>query len=241
MKSSGHTEANELRKRSESHLSRKLFHILSGTAIMLLFVNTFTRIEAIVLMLAGGFLFAMVDLLRLKVASLNELALKWMGPLMREGEHKSVSAQLYYILGLTWCIAAPPKPVAVQAILTLAWMDPIAALFGVRFGRTPWNSVFRTSVSLGGKTVEGSFAGFLAAFLAGIVAWTGTWTAVPAEGRLWWPDPWIVLLMSSVGGLGALVAEAWPSQWDDNVNIPFWTSLVVWAAVAALGVPVNYF
>lgn len=230
-----------LRTRAEIHLSRKLFHVLSGTAVMLLFVNTFTRIEAMALMSTIGVLFGSLDLLRLSVPPLNELALKVMGPLMREGEKNGPSAQLFYIFGLTWAVCVLPKPIAVQSILSLAWMDPVAAIFGIKFGRIRWNSVLHTTVSLGAKTIEGSIAGFLAGFLAGIIAWTGPWASVPLEGGgAWWPGPAIIVLYSTVGGLAGLVAEAWPTQWDDNVNIPFWSGLAVWIAAVLLGTPMRF-
>lgn len=230
-----------LKARTEIHLSRKLFHVLSGTAIMLLFVNTFTRLEAMLIMSMSAVIFGSVDLLRLSYSPLNQLTLKVMGPVMRQGERDGPSAQLFYLFGLMWAVCVLPKPIAVQAILTLAWMDPVAAIFGIRFGRIRWNSVLRTTVSLGAKTIEGSVAGFLAAFLAGVIAWTGPWAAIPMNDGLWWPGPGLVFVLSSMGGLAALVAEAWPSQWDDNVNIPFWSGLVVWITALLLGVPMRFF
>ncbi|MBS1983368.1 MAG: hypothetical protein JST16_04280 [Bdellovibrionales bacterium] len=229
-----------LRTRAEIHLSRKLFHVLSGTAIMLLFVNTFTRMESIVLMAMGAAIFVVLDLMRLSIPAMNRIALKVWGPLMREGEHTGPSAQLYYLFGLTWAVCVLPKPIAVQAILTLAWMDPMAAIFGIRFGRLRWNSVLHTSVSLGAKTIEGSCAGFLAGFLAGVIAWTGPWAAVSMNGGLWWPSPLRILILSSAGALVGLIAEAWPTQWDDNVNIPFWSGLAVWVVALLTGTPLRF-
>jgi dolichol kinase len=46
--------------------------------------------------------------------------------------------------------------------------------------------------------------------------------------------------MSGVGALVAVISEAWPSQWDDNAKIPFWTGLIVWAAALLLGLPLLY-
>jgi diacylglycerol kinase (CTP) len=217
----------ELRSRNDLHLSRKVFHIISGTLITLLFVNTFTRVEGILLMTSGFLILSIWDLMRLGIPALNRLTFKLMGPLMREGEKNKPSAQLYYLLGLVWAVAVLPKPIAVQAILTLAWMDPVAALFGIRFGRVKWNTLLRvrTGKGLGDKTIEGSCAGFL---------------AMPVDGTLWWPDPFLILILASVGGFSALVAEAWPTQWDDNVNIPFWSGLAVWTVAVLMGVPMRY-
>jgi dolichol kinase len=238
-----------VRSRSDEHLSRKFFHLLSGTVIAFLFTSVFTREQAILWMVCFTVLLVFADLLRLSIEGLNRAAFAVFGPLMRENELKGPSAQLYYLLGLSWAVVFLPRTLAIQSILTLAWMDPLAAIFGVRFGRRRWKDVFdrlwiderQLPIDLGAKTVEGSFAGFLAAFLAGIVAWTGPWAAVPlGAGGLWWPSPTTVLLFSAVGGLVAMVAEAWPSQWDDNINIPFWTGLLLWALALLIAVPLPF-
>jgi dolichol kinase len=175
------------------------------------------------------------------------LAVNVMGPLMREGEERGPSAQLFYILGLVWAIFALPKIIAVQAILTLAWMDPLAAVVGVRYGRRSWSSIFHrffidsklVPLSLGAKTVEGSFAGFCGALLAGLVAWS-----LPALGLGGYaeamPSAAVILGFSALGAVVAVIAEAWPSQWDDNISIPFWTGLLLWALSIIAGLPLQY-
>lgn len=238
----------QLRSRFDDHLSRKIYHIGSGTLIAYLFAYSIPRPQAILLFGIGATFFISLELLRLSIPRLNQFVIKKMGFLMREEERKNISANLFYVLGLAWALVFLPKVIAVQAILTLAWMDPIAGIFGVRVGRTPWNQIFRRffvdlkrlQVDLGAKTVEGSFAGFLAACLAGFIAWTGPWAAYPLEGRLWWPEVWQIVFFSVGGGLAAMVSEGWPSQWDDNTNIPFWTGLVVWALALMVGVPLVF-
>lgn len=237
-----------LRSRSQEHLSRKFFHMISGTIVGFLFVSMFSRIDAIFWMGMTTLFLISFDLLRLKVPAVNGFIIRSFGRLMRKEEAGGPSAQLFYLLGLCWAIFFLPRPVAVHAIFTLAWMDPIAAIFGVRYGRRTWRSVFATvfrrsrSVSyiLGAKTVEGSAAGFLAAFLAGIIAWTGPWAAYAIDGKLWWPEPSTVLTLSLVGALVATVSEAWPSQWDDNINIPFWTGLILWGTTVLLNIPMHF-
>jgi dolichol kinase len=238
----------QLRSRFDDHLSRKFFHLISGTAVAYAFIYAVDRHTASLLVLSVTLVLVCIDMARIKVAVLNTWVLRFYGPLMRKEEETQPSAQLYYLLGLCWAILILPKVVAVQAILTLAWMDPIAGAYGVRFGKTRWNNVFRfflpeerrISLSLGAKTVEGSMAGFVAALLAGILSWTGHWASVEMPtGGLYWPSPTEVLAMSLVGGLAAVVAEAWPSQWDDNAKIPFWTGVFVWAAALLMGLPLQ--
>lgn len=238
-----------LKSRFDEHLSRKFFHVVSGTAVAYSFIFLLDRKTSAFLILLFTAVLALVDIARIRIAPLNAWVLKVYGPLMRTEENEQPSAQVYYLLGLCWALLALPKIIAVQAILTLAWMDPVAGAYGVRFGKTRWNSVFRYFIpeerqiplSLGAKTVEGSAAGFVAACLAGIIAWTGRWAAFPLEtGRLRWPTPMEVIVMSLIGALVAVIAEAWPSQWDDNAKIPFWTGLIIWAAALLMGIPLSY-
>jgi dolichol kinase len=240
---------SKLRSRFDDHLSRKIFHLLSGSTLAYLFVSELSRKESVFMMALGVLLTLPADILRLHWPALNRAAMRVFGPLMREGEEKSVSAQFYYVLGLLWAVLVLPKPIAIQAILTMAWMDPVAALYGLRFGKTSWKKFFvqklrwRNSQWVGflqNKSVEGSFAGFVAAFLAGVVAWTGPWAAYPMGQELYWLPGQYVALFSFLGASSAAIAEAWPSQWDDNVSIPFWCGLTVWAVTTILGIPMIY-
>jgi dolichol kinase len=238
-----------LKSRTDEHLSRKLFHVGSGTVIAYLFASVMGRMVAVQWILVATAGLVMLDLVRLSLPRLNQLALHLYGPLMRQGEERGPSAQLYYLLGLSFAIVFLPTPIAVQAILILAWMDPVAAVFGTRFGKRRWTYLFEKlfldvkipNRTFGSKSVEGSAAGFFAAFLAGIIAWTGPWASMPMGGKLWWPEPGIVLLFSTVGALVSVVAEAWPSQWDDNINVPFWTGLSLLALAQILSVPMRFY
>ncbi|NCN27611.1 hypothetical protein GW915_08565 [bacterium] len=238
------------RSRYDDHLSRKFFHLTSGTILAYLFVSLLTRTESIIGMGIGMMILLPLDLIRLRIPRLNRVMVRLYGPLLREGEDSKPSAQLYYVLGVTWAVVALPKPVAIHAILCLAWMDPIAAIYGVRFGRRSWGDVFKELIpssegripeQVTRKTLEGSFAGFVAAFLAGVVAWTGPWAAAQIDGTLVWTHPLHVLLLSVAGAAASVVAEAWPSQWDDNASVPFWCGLIVWALATVIGLPLSYF
>ena len=92
------------------------------------------------------------------------------------------------------------------------------------------------------KPLRGSFAGFAAAFLAGLLAWTGPWVGVNGivPGHLWWPSAQQIVILAAAGAAAAMVAEAWPSQWDDNANIPFWTGLIVWGVAALMDIPLKF-
>lgn len=243
------SEARQFKSRRDVHWQRKVFHCLMGTVIALLLAYAVDRKTAVIWTLTLGLGLGLFDLLRLSFKPLNQLIQKIFGPLMRESELTEPSAQLFYILGVLFSVLFLPKTLAIQAILTLAWMDPIAGLVGLKFGRHSWNaflgSLFSDSrhlpIDLGAKTIEGSAAGFLVAVLAGVFAWTGPWAAVEQSGGpIIWPQPSTILIFSASGAVIAMVAEAWPSQWDDNANIPFWTGLGLWALAVLLGVPIVF-
>lgn len=232
--------------RKDDHLGRKFYHMLSGTVCAFLFLHVFERKESIIIVATFSVIALTVDILRLRIHRLNKLVHKLWGGVMRQEETKNLSAQSFYVMGMLWLAALFPKPVVVHSLLILAWMDPIAGFFGLRFGKTPWRVAIPQGVEIPGaemvlrqKTIEGSFAGFIAAFLAGIVAWTGRWASVPGmeNSGTFWASPIQVLILSSVAALTSVAAEAWPSQWDDNIMIPFWTSISLWATIQILGIP----
>lgn len=237
-----------LRSRFDDHLSRKLFHAFTGSVIAYVFVSVFSRHQMFTIIL-GLFLFLLpFELGRLVSPRINRFVLKVVGPLMRQNELKEPSAQLYYFLGLLFAILFLPKVLAIQSILILAWMDPLAGLVGVRYGRRTWSdtlSMFlvdgrKMPIDFGGKTLEGSFAGFCAAFAAGTVAWTGPWAMYTTEVGRVWPSVGVIFTFSLIGALVAVVAEAWPSQWDDNAKIPFWCGIALYAISSIWGLPLGY-
>lgn len=237
-----------LRSRFDDHLSRKIFHAFAGTCVAYAFAGLVTRQQAFVTTLVIFLLYLPFELGRFFSPKLNKLVVRVWGSLMRQNELNEPSAQFYYFLGLLFAILFLPRVLAIQAILILAWMDPIAGLVGVRYGRRGWSdllSVFlvdgrKIPIDFGGKTIEGSFAGFCAAFLAGTIAWTGPWAMMTTDAGRLWPSGGTVLIFSLVGALTAVIAEAWPSQWDDNVKIPFWCGLALYAVSSVWGLPLIY-
>jgi len=237
-----------LKTRFDDHLNRKLFHIFSGSCFAYLFVAVFGRMDSILLV---SFLFALsipFEFGRFVWPKINDIVMKTFGPLMRQNEASEPSGQFFYFLGLLFSVAFLPRVLAIQAILILAWMDPIAGLVGVRYGKRGWSEVLssfmiggrKVPIDFGGKTLEGSFAGFCAAFAAGTVAWTGPWAQYISQGAKVWPSSEMVFVFSLVGAMVAVIAEAWPSQWDDNAKIPVWCGVVLLVVSTIWGLPLGY-
>ena len=236
-----------LRNRNESHLSRKIFHIFNGTLLFALYAWVFSEYWSIALFTGATFVLITLDYLRLRYPNLNRWSAQYLGAIMRENESLEMSAQTHFVLGVLFAICFFPKPVAIQMILTLAWMDPAAGIVGVNYGRRTWNSLFsdfflefpKIPRALGAKTIEGSLAGLVAALAAGVVAWFGPWAEMAVgEGVFVHPETWQKVVLCVSGSVAAIIAEVWPTQWDDNAIVPFWTGLVVLATAVIIGAPV---
>lgn len=235
-----------LKSRNDPHISRKIFHMFNGTLLFSLYVWVFSEYWSIVLFAVATFVLITLDFLRLRYPHLNEWSAKYLGAIMRENESLEMSAQTHFVIGVLFAICFFPKPIAIQMILTLAWMDPIAGMVGVRFGKRTWNSLFsdfflefpKIPRALGAKTLEGSMAGLVAALLAGAVAWFGPWSSITTNGVVYSPELWQKIVLCVTGSVGAIVAEVWPTQWDDNAIVPFWTGLIVLATAVIIGAPV---
>jgi dolichol kinase len=218
-----------------------------GTLVVFLTLYVFDKKTSLILGFSISFILITFDLIRLMWPAFNRLILKIYGPLMRIEESHKPSGQMFYVLGLCFAVLFLPQVLAVQAILILAWMDPIAGLVGGRFGKTSWNSILNKIFSdarpegldLGLKTIEGSLAGFLMAILAGISAWMLCEPQLNVQNNQisGYPFNTVVFAFSFLGALIAMIAESWPSQWDDNINIPFWTGLILWGTSIAWGIP----
>ena len=236
-------------------LPRAFFHLVSGTVAVGLFVFLFDRKSAIIAVSMLTFVLVGFELSRFVFPKLNSFLMNIFSKLIRPREKNELSGQMFYALGMFWAFVFLPKVLAVQSILILAWMDPVAGIVGSKWGRVEWVQVFEkfwnqglTEIELkivGKKTLEGSFSGFLVALGAGVVSWNflGSDLLNPIGGNgplAGWSTTSVGWLFSSIGAFVAMLSEAWPSQWDDNANIPFWVGAILWITALSLGVPLTW-
>jgi dolichol kinase len=236
-------------------LPRAFFHLVSGTIAVGLFVFLFDRKSSIIAVSILTFILVGFELSRFVFPKLNSVLMSIFSKLIRPREKSELSGQMFYALGLFWAFVFLPKVLAVQSILILAWMDPVAGIVGSKWGRVEWVRVFEkfwnqglTEIEIkivGKKTLEGSFAGFFVALGAGFVSWNilGANLLDPVGGTgilAGWSAASVGWLFSGVGAFVAMLAEAWPSQWDDNANVPFWVGAILWVLALLLGVPLTW-
>lgn len=206
--------------RSDLQLGRRLFHATNGTvigAVYALFasqihvVRTFGTVTCIVYVL---------DRIRIHYPELVERA-PWVNRhIVRAEEQFRESAMIPYVIATLLTILTFPKAVALSAIWTLAFADPLSAVVGIRWGR-------RRVVP--NRTLEGSGAFFVATFVVTLLALVGV------AG-----NPWPGALGASVLiALAAALFDLVPLRLDDNLTIPLFVGFVGWIVTAALGLTLD--
>ena len=189
------------RDRSNLHLQRKIYHMVSGLICFALYAFVLTRTEALWVLGTVGGVWVTLDLLRFKVPAINNAALRLFGNLMRREELIRLTANSFYILGLFVIVAVFPKPIVLLSVLYLAVGDPVAAVAGTLYGRRR---------IVGKKSVEGAAANFLAALLV---------TFAYGAFYLGYSFPEVATL--AIGGAAiSVLAELTPAPVDDNFSIP---------------------
>lgn len=152
----------DLHARNDVHFLRKVWHISMG----LLGLWAFFRFDIITkdvviygtaIIAALGFL---MDIVRIKIPSLNKYILKAMGPIIRKGEVNSFSGLPFYALGVSICFYFFTEKIAILSILFLVFSDPISSYFGIRYG---------TVKILPNKSIQGSVAGFCICYVITLI------------------------------------------------------------------------
>ena len=141
----------DFKKRSDLHVARKIWHI---TGVLALFLGYYVLPLWLskVLILVLFLLFAGTDILRLRNKNFNLLVTHYLRPIMRQSEIGNLAGTTYLAAGVTILIFLFDPIIVQLSLIFLAFADPIASYFGIRFGREKiW----------GEKTLQG----FLAAFV----------------------------------------------------------------------------
>ncbi len=201
----GSIEHFDLKARSDLHIARKIWHA-TGISIMVL-VHATQPIE--VSWLALG-LFALLivpgDVIRQYNSKVNFWAHKLFGPVMRKSESKRISGSSFLVLGAALNLLFFESDIINISLLFLAFGDPIASYFGIRFGREKLAN---------GKTLQG----FLAALVVcSIIVGVYCYSTNILVDRLW--------IVIPIGGIiGALSELITIKNLDDNLSFPVLSSL----------------
>jgi dolichol kinase len=209
-----------LRHRSDLHLARKCFHMSGAMGILVpyLFFDYSREMMSAIL----GTLLAIImsiEYARARWEWVNGVAVRCMGPIMRDTEVNQLSGIPFYMASCLFAFLIFPEHITVLSILYLAFGDPSSSFFGVLYGRS---KIFPN------KSLQGTLGGFFVCAVAtfAYLLWQGM-------------NPELILVLSLLGGFAGAVAELLPLNVDDNFAIPVVSGALMvvafWCAQVPLG------
>lgn len=202
---------NSLPARSDLHIARKLWHILTGMLLLGFFITgAATQVQIVTFLSALLVFVSTVEFLRLKNPVFNEKVIRLSGPIIRTNEVTKFSGVPYYVASSLIAIAIFPKNVAVLSLLYLVLGDPLASFVGILSKK---NSI----QLIPGKSFQGTAAGFAVCALS-------TWFYLRSVGM----HGIDLIRLTLLGGLAGALAEVLPFDIDDNFTIPMVSGFVLW-------------
>ncbi len=214
----------DLRLRSDLHLMRKLWHMLMGLFMVGVYMAGLTRSQGVLILGAFLALCLVGETARLRIPAINELVVRFWGPLMRSCEVNSYTGTPYYIASSLIAVGIFPKPIAALSIAFLAVGDPIASLFGILYGD-------RSVRFSNGKSLIGTAAGMIAC--AGVAFLFLQFMNSTQFMELKFEH---LLILSVIGGIAGGGAELLPMEVDDNFAIPVVSGFMLWLAFIGMGI-----
>ncbi len=194
------------RLRTDLHIARKLWHMLSGVTGLLIFYRTgASASSAATILLVLAVLAFLVEFTRLRNDNFNNLVMFFLKPIMRESEKNSVSGLPFYALGVSLSLFFFPTKIAILSVLFLIFADPIASFFGILYGRDK---------ILPNKSLQGTIAAFSVCYTATLV-----YSVLHAGSSM------NVLTFALLGGAIGALSELCSQFVDDNLCIPVLSGL----------------
>jgi diacylglycerol kinase (CTP) len=197
-----------LKQKSDVHLSRKIWHCLGISLMAIIYNVAGTNASWAILLILSG-IFIPLDALRQSRPSLNQLTMKLFGPIMRSHESSTLSGMTHLFLGCMFLLLLNEPHIVTLTLLFLAFGDPVASFFGIRFGKDKL---------VGHKTLQGTIAAFVVCSLISCLYYY--FNNIMTE-RL--------LIVAPLSGLIGAIAELIPvGKMDDNLTFPIMASILLW-------------
>jgi len=223
------TDSSLFATRKDLQMGRRMFHASTGTVIATMYYLFFTHERAIHLLGLGACIIYLLEQVRInyprssnKIAVINRYFL-------RAEEQLKESAAIPYAMALLLTIISFPQIIALIAIYTLAFGDPLSAVIGIRFGK---HHIVKH------KSVEGSLAFFIVTFFVSLIVlsfFEGSKFASAVIGG------GISIKLVGISFILALVSSAFemiPLKIDDNFTIPLFTAVTLWVLLYSSGLAV---
>lgn len=190
----------DLKKRSDIHYARKIWHVSAVFVMFLAYVFLPPAVSMTILVTCWA-LFVPFDFLRHKYPALNEWAVHAFRPIMRQSEVQKLAGTTYLLTGVLIVDVLFPRPIVALTLLFLAFADPIASYFGILYGK---DKIF------GHKSIQG--------FMAAFFVCTGL-TFLFLLYNSYLMDR--LVIVSLFAGLVGAFAELVPiGKLDDNLTLP---------------------
>jgi diacylglycerol kinase (CTP) len=204
-----------LRPRSDLHLARKFWHF-AGVIMIAVCYHNMTRSVALQVLTVSGSLVIVFDFLRQTKPNLNRIIVAALGPLMRDNEKNQLTGATYLVVGVFIIVFFFTRDIVMLSLLFLAFADPIASYFGIKYGK---DRLF------GRKSFQGTLAAFFTCLL---VAGTYFYSHNLMTDRL--------LIVSVLAGLAGAIAEAIPiGRLDDNLVLPVFSAIMLYGIFYLFG------
>lgn len=201
----GLTETVGLKKRSDIHYARKIWHMSGVFTMFLAYIYLPPAVSMTILVLAWC-LFVPFDFLRQRNAALNDWAVHAFKPIMRQSEVKKLAGTTFLLTGVLLVDILFPRPVVGLTLLFLAFADPIASYFGILYGK---DKIF------GHKSIQGFMAAF---FVCAALTFAYLLYHNYMMDRL--------IVVSLLAGLVGAFAELIPvGKLDDNLTLPVMSAI----------------
>lgn len=199
-----------------TNYARNLFHL--GSALLALLVLVLAPSQLIIIIGAVGLFCAAwtMEISRRISPAINHRLMRLFGRVAHVHERYRVNSATWYATALVALSLWTTPAVSAIAVVVLGVGDPIAAIFGRRFGRIRLRA---------GRSLEGTLsfvaAGSLSAFAVACAMIPGS---LPAH-----------LLVAGVAGVTGAVVEVFSTKVDDNLTIPLAVAASVTVALALIG------
>ena len=190
----------DFKKKSDMHWARKVWHMAGVSLIAVLYILLPEGLAKLGITLAW-LSFVPADYLRQRNPVINEKVVSIFKPIMRQYELKGFAGTTFLLTGVSVVIFLFPRSVVIPTLFFLAFADPIASYFGIRFGK---DKIF------GQKSLQGTLAAFAVCFLVMFIFLN---YAQILTGRM--------VLVSVIAGVIGALAELIPiGDVDDNLTLP---------------------
>ena len=205
--------------RDNLQVGRRLFHMANGAGVATAYAIFVTHQQLVHTLGIIACLVYLFEQIRINYPEYAEKFSIISHYFLRAEEQLEESSAIPYVMAILLTILSFPKFIAIAAIYTLAFADPLSAIVGIKFGKHQF---------VKGKSIEGSTAFFITTFV--VVIGVFFFTFGDMNG--------LFILLAFLVALFTSLFEMIPIRLDDNLTIPLFTASLFWILCALFEVTV---